>query len=58
MKARPASRAAEQPALAEAKAHLSEVFEDVETEHRRVAITKPGAPGVDVLAVADCPDNS
>jgi antitoxin YefM len=44
---------AEHLSLAEAKAHLSEVVEGVETEHRRVVITKHGRPSVVVLAVAD-----
>ena len=44
---------AEQLSLAEAKAHLSEVVEGIETEHRRVVITKHGRPSVVVLAVAD-----
>ena len=44
---------AEQLSLAEAKAHLSEVVEGVESEHRRVVITKHGRPSVVVLAVAD-----
>ena len=44
---------AEQLSLAEAKAHLSEVVEGVESEHRRVVITKHGHPSVVVLAVAD-----
>ena len=44
---------AEQMSLAEAKTHLSEVVEGVETEHRRVVITKHGHPSVVVLAVAD-----
>lgn len=39
--------------LAHAKAHLSELVEDVETEHRRVVITKHGRPSVVVLAVED-----
>ena len=43
----------EQLSLAEAKAHLSEGVEGVETEHRRVVITKHGRPSVVVLAVAD-----
>lgn len=43
----------EQISLAEAKAHLSEVVEGVETEHRRVVITKHGRPSAVVLAVAD-----
>jgi prevent-host-death family protein len=43
----------EQISLADAKAHLSEVVEGVETEHRRVVITKHGRPSVVVLAVAD-----
>ena len=43
----------EQLSLADAKAHLSEVVEGVETEHRRVVITKHGRPSVVVLAVAD-----
>ena len=43
----------EQLSLAEAKAHLSEVVEGVETEHRRVVITKHGRPSVVVLAIDD-----
>jgi antitoxin YefM len=43
----------EQISLADAKAHLSEVVEGVETEHRRVVITKHGRPSVVVLALAD-----
>jgi prevent-host-death family protein len=43
----------EQLSLADAKAHLSEVVEGVETEHRRIVITKHGRPSVVVLAVAD-----
>ncbi len=43
----------EQLSLAEAKAHLSEVVEGVETEHRRVVITKHGRPSAVVLAVGD-----
>lgn len=43
----------EQLSLADAKAHLSEVVEGVETEHRRVVITKHGRPSVVVMAVAD-----
>ena len=43
----------EQLSLADAKAHLSELVEGVETEHRRVVITKHGRPCVVVLAVAD-----
>ncbi|MGA2307709.1 MAG: type II toxin-antitoxin system Phd/YefM family antitoxin [Acidimicrobiales bacterium] len=43
----------EQLSLADAKAHLSEVVEGVETEHRRVVITKHGRPSVVILAVAD-----
>jgi prevent-host-death family protein len=43
----------EQLSLAEAKAHLSEVVEGVETEHRRVVITKHGRPSVVVLAIGD-----
>jgi prevent-host-death family protein len=43
----------DQVSLADAKAHLSEVVEGVETEHRRVVITKHGRPSVVVLAVAD-----
>ncbi|MHB1740058.1 MAG: type II toxin-antitoxin system Phd/YefM family antitoxin [Actinomycetes bacterium] len=39
--------------LAQAKAHLSELVEDVETEHRRVVITKHGRPSAVVLAVDD-----
>ncbi|MHB1510306.1 MAG: type II toxin-antitoxin system Phd/YefM family antitoxin [Acidimicrobiales bacterium] len=45
--------ATEQVSLAEAKAHLSEVVEGIETEHRRVVITKHGRPSVVVLAVED-----
>lgn len=45
--------AAEQVTLADAKAHLSEVVEGVETQHRRVVITKHGRPSVVVLAVQD-----
>jgi antitoxin YefM len=45
--------ATEQVSLADAKAHLSEVVEGVETEHRRVVITKHGRPSVVVLAVED-----
>ena len=45
--------AAEQVTLANAKAHLSEVVEGIETEHRRVVITKHGRPSVVVLAVQD-----
>ncbi|MDA8359742.1 MAG: type II toxin-antitoxin system Phd/YefM family antitoxin [Actinomycetota bacterium] len=44
---------AEQVTLADAKAHLSEVVEGVETQHRRVVITKHGRPSVVVLAVQD-----
>jgi len=43
----------EQLSLAEAKAHLSEVIEGVESEHRRVVITKHGRPSAVVSAVAD-----
>lgn len=39
--------------LAQAKAHLSELVEDVETEHRRVVITKHGRPSAVVLSVED-----
>ncbi len=39
--------------LAEVKAHLSEVVAGIETEHRRVVITKHGRPTVVVLAVED-----
>jgi antitoxin YefM len=45
--------ATEQVSLADAKARLSEVVEGIETEHRRVVITKHGRPSVVVLAVAD-----
>jgi len=45
--------ASEHVSLADAKAHLSEVVEGIETEHRRVVITKHGRPSVVVLAVAD-----
>ena len=44
---------AEQVTLADAKAHLSEVVEGIETEHRRVVITKHGRPTVVVLALQD-----
>lgn len=44
---------AEQVTLADAKAHLSEVVEGIETEHRRVVITKHGRPSVVVLSVQD-----
>jgi prevent-host-death family protein len=43
----------EQLSLAEAKAHLSEVVEGVETEHRRVIITKHGRPSAVILAIGD-----
>jgi antitoxin YefM len=39
--------------LAQAKAHLSELVDDVETEHRRVVITKHGRPSAVVLSVDD-----
>ncbi|HVC14962.1 MAG TPA: type II toxin-antitoxin system Phd/YefM family antitoxin [Acidimicrobiales bacterium] len=45
--------ATEQISLAEAKARLSEVVEGIETEHRRMVITKHGRPSVVVLAVED-----
>lgn len=45
--------ATEQVSLADAKAHLSEVIEGVETDHRRVVITKHGRPSVVVLAIDD-----
>jgi antitoxin YefM len=45
--------ATEQVSLAHAKARLSEVVEGIETEHRRVVITKHGRPSVVVLAVED-----
>ncbi len=45
--------ASEQVSLADAKARLSEVVEGIETEHRRVVITKHGRPTVVVLAVED-----
>jgi antitoxin YefM len=45
--------ATEQVSLADAKARLSEVVEGIETEHRRVVITKHGRPSVVVLAVED-----
>ncbi len=45
--------APEQVTLAYAKAHLSEVVDGIETEHRRVVITKHGRPSVVVLAVQD-----
>lgn len=44
---------ADQVSLADAKARLSEVVEGIETEHRRVVITKHGRPSVVVLAVDD-----
>lgn len=50
------TRANEQVSLADAKAHLSEVIEGIETEHRRVVITKHGRPSVVVLAVEDLED--
>ncbi|MGH9064032.1 MAG: type II toxin-antitoxin system Phd/YefM family antitoxin [Acidimicrobiales bacterium] len=43
----------EQVSLADAKARLSEVVEGIETEHRRVVITKHGRPSVVVLALED-----
>ena len=43
----------DQVSLAQAKAHLSELVEDVETEHRRVVITKHGRPSAVVLSVED-----
>lgn len=43
----------DQVSLADAKARLSEVVEGIETEHRRVVITKHGRPSVVVLAVED-----
>jgi prevent-host-death family protein len=46
-------RATDQVSLADAKARLSEVVEGIETEHRRVVITKHGRPSVVVLAVED-----
>jgi antitoxin YefM len=39
--------------LAQAKAHLSELVEGVETEHRRVVITKHGRPSAVVVSVDD-----
>ncbi len=45
--------ATEQVSLADAKARLSEFVEGIETEHRRVVITKHGRPSVVVLAVED-----
>jgi len=45
--------ASEQVSLADAKARLSEVVEGIETEHRRVVITKHGRPSVVVLVVED-----
>ena len=45
--------AAEQLSLADAKARLSAVIEGIETEHRRVVITKHGRPSVVVMAVED-----
>jgi antitoxin YefM len=47
------TRGTEQVSLADAKARLSEVVEGIETEHRRVVITKHGRPSVVVLAVED-----
>lgn len=39
--------------LAQAKSHLSEVVEDVETEHRRVVITKHGKPAAVLMSTED-----
>jgi antitoxin YefM len=39
--------------LAEVKNHLSEVVDQVEHEHARVVITRPGKPAAIVLSVAD-----
>lgn len=46
-----ATSASEQVSLADAKARLSEAIEGIETEHRRVVITKHGRPSLIVLAV-------
>ncbi len=43
----------DQVSLATAKAHLSEVVDGVETDHRRVVITKHGRPSAIVLSVDD-----
>jgi antitoxin YefM len=48
---------AEQMSLAEVKDRLSQVVEDVETEHARVTITKHGRPAA-VLISADDLQNS
>jgi antitoxin YefM len=44
---------AERMSLADVKSHLSEVVEDVETEHRRVVITKHGQPAAILIAAED-----
>jgi antitoxin YefM len=44
---------AEQLPLAEAKNRLSEVVEQVETQHARVTITKHGRPAAVVMSVDD-----
>jgi antitoxin YefM len=44
---------AERMSLADVKSHLSEVVEDVETEHRRVVITKHGQPAAVLIAAED-----
>lgn len=44
---------AERMSLAQAKSHLSEVVEDVETEHRRVVITKHGKPAAVLMSAED-----
>ncbi len=44
---------AEQLPLAEAKNRLSEVVEQVESQHARVTITKHGRPAAVVISAAD-----
>jgi antitoxin YefM len=44
---------AEQLPLAEVKNRLSEVVEQVETQHARVTITKHGRPAAVVISAAD-----
>jgi antitoxin YefM len=44
---------AERMSLAQAKSHLSEVIDDVETEHRRVVITKHGKPAAVLMSTED-----
>jgi antitoxin YefM len=44
---------AEQMSLAEVKDRLSQVVEDVETEHARVTITKHGRPAAVLISADD-----